>query len=157
MRKRARGATLIDALGSCVLSFSLSLSLSPPGDSADRTLLGSQLQPLITPTARPSPLWSLTLGEEISRGGRGVHVCVCMMVGTGKKQSGDAGMRVRRKREEDVKRESGGKGRGWKENGGEQKREVSSQYKFFFNPKWSGWKEKMDTHHRQTLCQHHAW
>lgn len=46
----------------CYLS--LPFSPLPRGDSADRTLPGSQLQPLITPTARPSPLWSLTLGEE---------------------------------------------------------------------------------------------
>lgn len=38
------------------------LCLSPRGDGADRTLPGSQLQPFITPSARPSPLWYLTLG-----------------------------------------------------------------------------------------------
>lgn len=37
------------------------------------TLMGSQLQPLITPTARPSPLWSLTIGE-ITGQGRGSDV-----------------------------------------------------------------------------------
>lgn len=97
----------------------ISLPLSPRGDSADRTLPGSQPQPLIIPTARPSPLWSLTLGEEISRGRQR---CVCDGE-RGVRSSGDAGMRqswerVGWKREEDVKRDLGRRGRGWKENEG---------------------------------------
>lgn len=43
------------------VSPALSLGVS---NSADHTLPGSQLQPVITPTARPSPLWSLTTGDE---------------------------------------------------------------------------------------------
>lgn len=138
----------------------ISLPRSPRGDSADRTLPGSQLQPLITPSARPSPLWSLTLGEEISRGRQR---CVC---GKGRGWSsqgmlgcGKAG-RVGWKREEEVKRDLGRRGRGWKvkeERRGENSREVSSQYNHFFNPKSSCWRGKMDTHYRQTLCQHHGW
>lgn len=43
----------------------VSPALSPGvTNSADRTLPGSQLQPVITPTARPSLLWSLAIGEE---------------------------------------------------------------------------------------------
>lgn len=96
----------------------ISLPLSPRGDSADRTLPGSQLQPLITPTARPSPLWSLTLGEEISRGrqrcvwwgeeGEVVRGC------WDEAELGEWG----EKREEEVKRDLGRGGRGWKEKEG---------------------------------------
>ncbi len=118
----------------------ISLPLSPRGDSADRTLPGSQLQPLITPTARPSPLWSLTLGGGDKQGETEVCVCVCVMgkggwssqgmlwwgragrVGRKKGGGSKEGLRERRKR---MKRKGG-------EKGGEQQREVSSQYSSFF-------------------------
>lgn len=101
----------------------ISFPLSPRGDSADRTLPGSQLQPLITPTARPSPLWSLTLGEEISRGRQRCVYEWCVMGKRGWSSQGmlgwgRAGRELEEKREEEVKSDLWRRGRGWKANEG---------------------------------------
>lgn len=143
------GESMHVVLGSCVDWRMRELRvISPRGDSADRTLPGSQLQPLITPSARPSPLWSLTLGEEISRGR---HRC-----GEGGNEA------VKGCRDEATLRERSGKGRRSKEGlrekrkwvkrkGGENSNGKSSRYLSFFNLDSSWWGGKMDTNYRLTL------